>query len=84
VTAPPYRQIGCALSALDFPELLLSVLRFSGDEYVSICHKTNYLDAGVDLAALPAVMTSKELAPIVRTAVASLATIATAASGFRT
>lgn len=38
---PPYRQIGCALSALDFPELLLSVLRFSGNEYVSVCHKTD-------------------------------------------
>jgi hypothetical protein len=36
-----YRQIGRALSPLDFSELLLGVLRFSGDEYVSICHKTS-------------------------------------------
>ena len=32
-----------------------------------------YFDTGVDLAALPAVMTSEELAPVVRTTVASLA-----------
>jgi P4 family phage/plasmid primase-like protien len=29
------------LSTLDFSELLLDVLRFSDDEYVSICHKIN-------------------------------------------